>query len=46
MQFSRKMGISHATLHRLELGEQNVTLKTIEHITNRLHCTVADIFKD
>jgi DNA-binding Xre family transcriptional regulator len=46
MQFSRKMGLSHATLHRLEIGEQNVTLKTLEHITKRLHCSVADIFKD
>ena len=46
MQFARKMGLSHATLHRLELGEQNATLKTLEHITSRLHCTVADIFKD
>lgn len=45
-QFARKMGISDSTLHRLEMGEQNVTLKTIEHITQRLKCKVADLFED
>ena len=43
-QFSRKIGISDSTLHRLELGEQNVTLKTLEHICDRLKCKVADLF--
>jgi len=32
------------TLHRLELGEQTVTLKTLERILNRLKCKVSDIF--
>ena len=45
-QFSRKTGISDSTLHRLELGEQNITLKTIEQLTQRLKCTVADLFED
>jgi transcriptional regulator with XRE-family HTH domain len=31
-QFSRKIGISDSTLHRMELAEQNVTLKTLEQI--------------
>ena len=44
VQFSRKMGISPATLHRLEMGQQNVTLKTLEQIVDRLKCKVADIF--
>jgi DNA-binding Xre family transcriptional regulator len=43
-QFSRKTGISDSTLHRLELGEQNVTLKTLEHLCSRLKCKVSDIF--
>ena len=43
-QFSRKMGISDSTLQRLEMGEQNVTLKTLEQMCNRLKCTVADMF--
>jgi DNA-binding Xre family transcriptional regulator len=43
-QFSRKTGLSDSTLHRLELAEQNVTLKTLEQICDRLKCSVADIF--
>jgi len=43
-QFSRKMGISDSTLQRLEMGEQNVTLKTLEQIIDRLNVTVADVF--
>jgi len=43
-QFSRKMGISHATLHRLELCQQNVTIKTLEQLCDRLKCKVADLF--
>ncbi len=43
-QFAKKTGISDSTLHRLELGEQNVTLKTLEHLTERLKCSVRDIF--
>ena len=44
-QFSRKVGISDSTLHRMEMGEQNVTLKTLEQICDRLKCTVADMFE-
>jgi len=43
-QFSRKIGISDSTLHRLELGEQNITLNTLEQICDRLKCSVADVF--
>jgi DNA-binding Xre family transcriptional regulator len=46
VQFSRKTGISDSTLHRLELGQQNVTLKTIEQLTQRLKCKVSDVFPD
>ena len=45
-QFARKTGISDSTLHRLELAQQNVTLKTIEQLTQRLKCKVSDIFPD
>jgi len=45
-QFSRKMGISDSTLQRLEMGEQNVTLKTLELICARLKCSVADLFEE
>ncbi len=43
-QFSRKVGISDSTLHRMELGQQNVTLKTLEQICSRLKCSISDIF--
>jgi len=45
-QFSRKTGISDSTLHRMELAEQNVTLKTLEQICTRLKCKMSDIFED
>jgi DNA-binding Xre family transcriptional regulator len=43
-QFSRKVGISDSTLHRLEMGEQNVTLKTLEHLSDQPHCKMSDLF--
>ncbi len=45
-QFSRKIGISDASLHRMEMGEQNVTLKSLEQITQRLKCKISDVFPD
>ena len=44
-QFAERLGISDSTLHRLELGQQNVTLKTLEQIVKRLRCNVSDIFE-
>jgi transcriptional regulator with XRE-family HTH domain len=43
-QFARKTGISDSTLHRLELAQQNITLDTIEQISDRLKCSVAEMF--
>jgi DNA-binding Xre family transcriptional regulator len=43
-QFSREMGISDSTLHRMEMGEQNVTLKTLERICDRLKCKISELF--
>ena len=43
-QFSKKVGISSSTLHRIELGQQNVTIDTLEHITIRLKVTLSEIF--
>jgi DNA-binding Xre family transcriptional regulator len=45
-QFSKKVGISDSTLQRLEMGEQNVTLKTLELLTKRLNCSMGEIFPD
>jgi DNA-binding Xre family transcriptional regulator len=30
----------------MEMGEQNVTLDTLDEIASRLKCSVADIFVD
>ena len=43
-QFARKLGVSPSTLHRMEQGEQNVTLETLEQIMNRLKCRWDEIF--
>lgn len=43
--FSRKLGISRATLTRLESAGQNTTIKTLEQITKALKCEVGDLFK-
>jgi transcriptional regulator with XRE-family HTH domain len=43
-EFAKKTGISSSSLQRMELGEQNVTLKTIEQILTRLKCRLQDVF--
>jgi len=45
-QFARKIGLSDSTLQRIEMAEQNVTIDTLQHIVNRLRCSVSDIFRD
>jgi DNA-binding Xre family transcriptional regulator len=42
--FARKLGISSSSLHRMEMGEQNVTLKTLELLLKRLKCSLTDVF--
>jgi len=44
--FARKLGISSSSLHRIEMGEQNVTLKTLQYLLRRLRCSAADVFVD
>ncbi len=43
--FARKLGVSRATLTRLENGAQNTTLNTLQQITKALRCSVGDLFK-
>jgi DNA-binding Xre family transcriptional regulator len=42
--FARKLGVSSSSLHRMEMADQNVTLKTLEHLLKRLHCSAKDVF--
>ena len=44
--FARKLGISQATLNRIENVRQNVTLATLEQFTKVLKCDIEDLFKD
>lgn len=44
LQFSKEIGISNATLNRLEEGTQNVTLGMIERICKGLDCDIIDLF--
>jgi DNA-binding Xre family transcriptional regulator len=43
-EFSKEVGISTSTLQRLEVGTQNITIDTLEHIAHRLKCRIGDIF--
>jgi transcriptional regulator with XRE-family HTH domain len=42
--FARQLGISKSSLHRIEMGEQNVGLDLLEHLCTRLHCTIGELF--
>ena len=43
--FARKLGISRATLTRLESAAQNTTIATLEQIAKALRCEIGDLFK-
>lgn len=43
--FARKLGISQATLARLESGAQNTTIKTLQQICKAMRCSVGELFK-
>ena len=42
--FARRVGVSKSSLNRMELGEQNVSLKSLERLCLRLKCDVGDLF--
>lgn len=42
--FARRLGINQATLNRIELKKQNVTLATLEKICKRLNCSICRLF--
>jgi transcriptional regulator with XRE-family HTH domain len=45
-QFSKKAGVSHTTLHRIEKGEQHLSLDRLETMLNKLKIKLRDIFPD
>ena len=44
LAFAKKLGISKSSLNRIEIGEQNVTLETLEVLCRRLKCEIDDLF--
>jgi transcriptional regulator with XRE-family HTH domain len=43
-EFAKKLGITAASLNRLEQGTQNITLATLQTICDRLKCDIAYLF--
>lgn len=43
-KFARQLGISNASLNRIENQQQNVSLETLEMICTKLKCDIADLF--
>jgi DNA-binding Xre family transcriptional regulator len=44
VEFCRKAGLSRSTLQRLEMGEQNITLDSLESLLKRLKSTPNEVF--
>ena len=44
--FSKKIGLSHTTIHRIERGEHHLTLNKLETILGRLKIKLRDIYPD
>jgi transcriptional regulator with XRE-family HTH domain len=44
--FSKRVGISYTTLHRIERGEHHLTLNKLETVLNRLKIRLKDIFPE
>jgi len=42
---AKRLGISQATLNRLESMSQNTTLKTLSQLCRALNCGLADLFR-
>jgi len=43
-EFSKKLGISRATLTRLENAGQNTTIQTLETIIHSQRCSIGELF--
>jgi transcriptional regulator with XRE-family HTH domain len=43
-EFSRKTGLPVSTLHRLENGDQSITLGRLDGVLKRLKVTLKDVF--
>jgi transcriptional regulator with XRE-family HTH domain len=43
-KFSKMVGLSHTTLHRLERGEHHLTLNKLERVLEKMNVSLKDIF--
>lgn len=43
-KLSQETGVPISTLHRLEMGQQSVTLRLMDQILRRLHADPSDVF--
>lgn len=46
VRFGKKIGMSDASVFRLEQGEQSITLKQLQGILDGLKCKLSDIFPE
>jgi transcriptional regulator with XRE-family HTH domain len=44
--FSKRVGVSYTTLHRIERGEHHLTLNKLETILNKLKVRLKDVFPE
>jgi transcriptional regulator with XRE-family HTH domain len=44
--FAKKLGIDHGSLNRIEQGKQNVTIKTLQKLCDRLKCDIDRLFEE
>jgi len=44
--FSKRVGVSYTTLHRIERGEHHLTLNKLETILGRLKIKLKDVFPE
>jgi len=45
-RYSKEVGVSKSTLSRLEAGEQNITLDSLEILCSKLGCDIVDLFAE
>ena len=43
-EFAARYGLSKDTVRRMEAGEQNVTIDTLEHLCKVFRCDIAELF--
>ena len=43
-EFEVRYGLSKDTVRRLQKGEQNVTINTLQHMCKVFHCDIGDLF--